>query len=292
MKTSITVFTPAYNRAYILPKLYESLLIQDYPYLEWLVVDDGSVDNTEELISNFIKENKINIRYFKQKNGGKQRAMNLGFEKCETDLFMCVDSDDHLTKDSIKKIIKKWETDYNNNSKIAGIISMRGKSETEPLNKYLPDVFSTKHRLLYTKYHFIGDLDIIYKTSILKNYKYFVFDDEKFMGETYVYNKIDDNYDMLIMNEITSICNYLPDGYTKNVRKLLKNNPKGYRLLKHENAIRSDTFYYKFTGMIKYVIADIMCHDGQGFKMCKMKGYYILSYLPGWLAYFIFYSRA
>ena len=96
MKKRMTVFTPTYNRAYILPKLYDSLCQQTVKSFEWLIVDDGSVDNTQELVEKWIEEKKIEIRYFKQANGGKQRAHNLGVEKSKEEIFVCVDSDDYV----------------------------------------------------------------------------------------------------------------------------------------------------------------------------------------------------
>lgn len=291
METSITIFTPTYNRAYILPKLYESLVNQHYDKFIWMIVDDGSTDETQELVTKFQSENKIKIEYYKQENGGKQRAMNVGFDKCKTDLFMCVDSDDHMTNDAIVNIIEKWEAE-GQSKEIAGMVTLRGRSETEPLNCYFPNIKVSKHLDLYSKHGFKGDLDIIFRSELLKQYKFFVYDDENFMGETYVYNQIDDEHVFLVYNCITSVCEYLKDGYTKNVYRHLKKNPKGYRLLKQEHAIRIDRFIPKFAEMIKYCAADIMCKDGLGFKQCKLKGYYILAYIPGWLAYLIWFKRA
>ena len=104
----ITVFTPTYNRAYILPRLYKSLLRQTNKQFEWIIVDDGSTDNTEEKVNNWIKENKIKIKYYKQENQGKMIAHNKGVEKSEGELFVCVDSDDYLTDNAIEIITKKW----------------------------------------------------------------------------------------------------------------------------------------------------------------------------------------
>ena len=108
-KKILTIFTPAFNRAYTLEKLYNSLLVQTSKDFEWLIVDDGSTDNTEELVSDWIEEGKIKIRYYYQKNSGKQVAMNLGAEKCITELFDCVDSDDYLLPDAVEAMLRFWE---------------------------------------------------------------------------------------------------------------------------------------------------------------------------------------
>ena len=105
----ITVFTPTYNRAYIIETLYRSLQRQTYRDFEWLVVDDGSADNTKELFEAWQQEdNFFPIRYVKQENGGKCRAINYGLELAKGKLFFNVDSDDYLTEDAIEKLLS-WE---------------------------------------------------------------------------------------------------------------------------------------------------------------------------------------
>jgi len=106
----ITVFTPTYNRAYILNRLYESLKKQSSKSFLWLIIDDGSTDNTEELVNAWIRENIIEIRYYKQENGGKQRAHNKAVELCDTELFICVDSDDYLTENAIEGVFLTQKT--------------------------------------------------------------------------------------------------------------------------------------------------------------------------------------
>ena len=101
----ITVFTPTYNRGYIIEKLYNSLVSQNYNEFEWLIVDDGSTDQTQELISNFITKGFIDIRYFKQENGGKHRAINKGVKLAKGELFFIVDSDDYLSNNALDRVL-------------------------------------------------------------------------------------------------------------------------------------------------------------------------------------------
>ena len=104
----LTIFTPTYNRAYSLERLYKSLVTQSLKDFEWLVVDDGSTDNTEELINKFVSDNKVKICYFKQENGGKHRAINRGAAMAQGDYFLIVDSDDYLTSDAVESIKREW----------------------------------------------------------------------------------------------------------------------------------------------------------------------------------------
>ena len=100
---TITVFTPTYNRAYILPKLYESLKKQTCMNFEWLIIDDGSTDDTSEVVKTF-KTDKFPILYYYKKNGGKHTAMNYSHPYINGDLLFIVDSDDVLTNDAIETI--------------------------------------------------------------------------------------------------------------------------------------------------------------------------------------------
>ena len=131
---NITVFTPTYNRAYILSQLYQSLQRQTYKDFEWLIVDDGSVDDTESLVSNWLNDNnEFPIRYYKKENGGKCRAINYGVELARGRLFFNVDSDDYLTDDALEKVAK-WESDLPKNGLYCGLVGNLGTSETETPN--------------------------------------------------------------------------------------------------------------------------------------------------------------
>ena len=105
---SITVFTPTYNRGYTLKKLYNSLKKQSDNDFEWLIIDDGSTDDTKSLVKDFIKENKVNIRYMYKKNEGKYKAINTAIDLAKGELFFIVDSDDWITEDSIETIKKYY----------------------------------------------------------------------------------------------------------------------------------------------------------------------------------------
>lgn len=290
-ENKITVFTPTYNRAYILRKLYESLIRQTKQEFEWLIVDDGSTDETEKLVTLWQEENKILIRYFKQNNGGKQRAHNKGVEECKTELFVCVDSDDYIADYSIEKILNTWD-EIKDDDKLAGMIALRGVDENTPIGTEMPKIRCSSLSDLYRKYHFKGDTTLVYRTEILKEYPYWVADGEKFIGEGYVYQQIDQKYKMYLLPEIIIICNYLEDGYTKNVRKLTKQNPKGYTELKRMTICNSKTWTERFYHTILYMVGCKLSKEKHPLKRAPYKTLAVLAFVPAELAWFKYYKNA
>lgn len=226
----ITVFTPTYNRGYIIESLYNSLLKQTCQDFKWIIVDDGSSDNTEEKVLSWINEKKLDITYFKQDNSGKHVAHNKGVELCDTEYFFCIDSDDHLTEEAIEKIksaIKK-EKEFEDT---CGIIFRRGYNKKKVIGKKVDFnniLISTTD--LYERKKFSGDLALIYRTQILKQYLFPVFEGEKFVTEAVIYDRIALKYKMLFIDEIIYIGEYLEDGYTKNIKEVFKKSPNGYKL--------------------------------------------------------------
>lgn len=226
----LTIFTPAYNRAYILPNLYNSLLVQSDMNFEWVIVDDGSSDNTEELVKSWIKEGKISITYKKQPNQGKHIAINTGSQLAKGELFFIVDSDDDLTPDAVEMVRGFWLANRPDDS-ISGILSYRQFHDGRLVGNKLPDnVHRCKTYETDTKYHSYGDKVVIYRTEIFKKYPFPQFKGEKFFGESYVFNQIDDHYDMLVMNHVVYNFDYQKDGLSQDFRKLYRNNPNGFLL--------------------------------------------------------------
>lgn len=240
----ITIFTPSYNRAYILPMLYQSLVNQIDPNFEWVIVDDGSSDNTEELVSSWIEENKIHIYYKKQPNQGKHIAINTGVQMAKGELFFIVDSDDNLTPNAVQTVRSFWQKRKIING-ISGIISYRQFPDGKLVGTNLPSsVDKCKLRECESKYNSVGDKVVIYRTDVLKQYPYPKFWGEKFLGESIVFNQIDDNYDMLVMNARVYNFDYQKDGLSQDFRKLYRNNPNGFLLqfeqtLKYSNSFKT-----------------------------------------------------
>lgn len=240
----ITVFTPTYNRAYILPQLYNSLSCQTSNDFEWVIVDDGSSDNTSELLCDWERSAKFPIKWQTQSNQGKHIAINKGVSMASGELFFIVDSDDYLTNDAIEKVIKFWESELRSDD-ISGIIGYRSFAPNKLVGTPLPpDIKQCKLRDTGRKYNSFGDKVVIYRTSILQKFPFPKFGNERFLGESYVYNQIDDLYDMAVMNDCVYMFQYQNDGLSQDFRKLYRNNPMGFlastlQRLKYENTIKS-----------------------------------------------------
>lgn len=229
----LTVFTPTYNRGYILSKCYDALVKQTNKDFIWMIVDDGSTDNTKELIDSYIKEKKIEIQYVYKNNGGKYTAVNEGIINCKTELFSFVDSDDYYLPNTVQIFLDYWNKYSENN--IAGIIGRR----CNPDFKIMGNLLEYKSNIVnFTKFSntkkFIGDTCRMYKTSILKENLYPQIND-KFIPENVMLGKIDEKYNVYFLNEALSVSEYLEDGYTKSYKELLRNNPVGYKLSLEEN---------------------------------------------------------
>lgn len=226
----ITVFTPTYNRAYIIDKLYKSLCQQTCKDFEWLVVDDGSTDNTKELINSFITENKIIIRYIHKENGGKHTAINLGVKEAHGELFFIVDSDDHLTNDAIEWIRDNSQEIINNN-RYAGLSGIRVTPNGDRIGGgFFPSVIECSALEIRNKLHIKGDLAEIYKTAILRQYPFPIFKNEKFVTEALIWNRVAINYILRYTNKAVYICEYRNDGLTAQMTKLRKLNPQATAL--------------------------------------------------------------
>lgn len=222
----VSIITPTYNRDELLKSCYESLLKQTDKRFEWIVIDDGSIDETENVISGFIKANKIKLRYYKKENGGKHTAINYAFTLLSGDICLILDSDDILTEDAVSSIIKCWE---NVEDKTIGSITfLRRKpcgqiiGDKFPLDYYLSDYISCRINENIT-----GDKAETFKVSELIKYRFPEFKDEKFLGESVLWIRFAQNCKSLFVNKAIYITSYLEGGLTQSGRKMRLNNPLG-----------------------------------------------------------------
>lgn len=237
----ITVFTPTYNRAYIIENLYRSLQRQTYRDFEWLIVDDGSSDNTQEIISAWQQEgNNFPIRYYKKENGGKCRAINYGVDLARGELFFNVDSDDYLTDDALEKVAM-WEDALPKDGKYCGVVGNLGTSETETPNTPWPESYRDANLLeRYAEYcdHPIdGERAWVFYTEIQKKYKYPEFEGENFITPAVTWNRMaNDGYMVRIFDDIIWVYEYQQDGLTMQGNMRFIKNPAGHGLSLREKA--------------------------------------------------------
>lgn len=232
----ITIITPTYNRAKYLPRLYASLIKQTNVNFEWIVVDDGSLDDTEAVIKEFKNENIISIIYLKKENGGKHTALNLGVELSNFPYTFIVDSDDILPENSIKIIIEKIEVVSlrADNKKIAGICGIKADLTGQVVGNVIDNETVCSYMDFRYKYEISGDKAEVFKTEILKKYKFPVFDNEKFCPEALIWNRISKNYDMYFFNKIIYFCEYLEGGLTDQTLTVRKKSPNATLLYYYE----------------------------------------------------------
>lgn len=243
----ITVFTPTYNRAYIIKNVYDSLLNQTYKYFEWLVVDDGSIDETENLINTFILEGKINIRYLKKENGGQHTALNLAIEEAKGDLLMIVDSDDYLTMNALERIVY-WENTIVEKHKFAGVSGLK----IYPSGEHIGHAWENKKNYIdatnleRTEKHLCGDKAEAYYVNVLKKFAPIpVFEGENDVEKGVLWNRIAyAGFCIRWFNEGIYVCEYLKDGMSLNIKKNHLKNFRGYTLwmkekIKMQHSIKS-----------------------------------------------------
>jgi len=226
----ITVFTPTYNRAHLLMNLYKSLLKQTQFNFEWVIVDDGSTDNTKQVVDDILKLNSpFDIRYYYQNNHGKHAAVNLGVDKANGDKFFIVDSDDWLPENAIEKISFYFDSILDKEN-FAGVGGLR----LYPDNKSVGDTFNGNYldctTLERAKNKILGDKAEVFYTDILKRFPFPVFDGENFISEELVWARIAKaGYKIRWFNEGIYFCEYLEGGLTNTKDKEIKNF-QGFKL--------------------------------------------------------------
>ena len=270
MKT-LTVFTPSYNRAYTLHKCYESLLRQTSKDFTWLIIDDGSSDNTKELVDSWINENKIEINYIYQENQGMHGAHNTAYENIDTELNICIDSDDYLTDFAVEEIKNHWNKVKCDN--LSGIIGLDSYKDGKIIgDKFPEDMKTTTVFDFYYNKRLTGDKKIVYRTELTKMYPYPIFEGEKYVGLAYKYYKLDEKYELSTLNKVLCVVEYLEDGSSVNMFKQYINNPRGFAFYRRENMANSKaSFKYSFQQCVHYVSSSILSRNSKFLKESPKK---------------------
>lgn len=228
-KAFLTVFTPAYNRAHTISRTYKSLLNQNCKDFIWLVIDDGSTDNTAELVRQWQKnDNGFEIQYIYKENGGMHTAHNTAYENINTELNVCIDSDDVMTPEAVRKIKKAWLAVKDKG--YAGLIALDADMNTgKIIGKGFSEGMTETTLSGYYAAGGFGDKKLIYRTDVINSVPpYPVFQGEKYVALAYKYRLIDQNYKLSVLNDIICEVEYQADGSSNTMWKQYLKNPKGF----------------------------------------------------------------
>lgn len=286
--STLTIITPTYNRAALLPKLYESLLRQTNSDFTWLVVDDGSGDGTEGLIGRYRQENKIDISYERQPNAGKHTALNRGIAGIESELTFIVDSDDYLPENAVETILF-YHGKYKNTPNLCGYSFLRCHGDGRVNTAYFPEdekIDTYLHVRINGKIG--GDKAEVFFTDILKKYPFPVFAGEKYMPEDVVWMRMSGPYQMVHINKNVYVCDYLEGGLTNTGRRMKIHSPKGMALRSKIYLEDPETcFSVKVKMMILYIIYGHFAGDGGKRLLAQIpdKLLYAVCYLPSFVLY-------
>jgi len=280
----ITVFTPTYNRKHKLPQLYKSLCEQTCKDFVWLIVDDGSSDDTEELVRPWMADNEVEIKYYYQQNGGKMRAHNKGAELCETEYFVCVDSDDYLSSPTVIRdtlAFLEQNRSIADKDNVSGVASYR-KMLSGSRGKFPDNLKLATLTELNSYYH--GEITLMFKAEVIRRYPFPVVEGEKFLTEAYIYDQLDEHYKLLVFPYFWQDCEYQADGLTLNAWDVLYKNPKSYRM--YYNQCIKLKKGNKPWNMRMYIACSLLAGDGQLFSFSDFKGYLLLMLPLGLYQYY------
>ncbi|SCJ25497.1 glycosyltransferase family 2 protein [Intestinimonas butyriciproducens] len=279
-----TVFTPTYNRAYLLPRLYQSLKAQTVTNFEWLIVDDGSTDDTQQVIQRWAEqENKFSIRYTRVENGGKHRAINLGVQLARGELFFIVDSDDALAPNAMERI-NFWRNSIRGSSEFAGVSGTCITFDGKAVGTTISGEFVDATVLQWGELGISGDKAEVYYTDVLKRYPFPEISGETFLTEAVVWNRIgNDGLKLRYFNEQIYLCEYIQDGLTMQGREIFRKNPEGYALFVRESMRFFGHGWRKKLYDLFYFYQDIKGDNGPITAAEKLR-------LPLWTALFIPYQ--
>lgn len=222
----ITVFTPTYNRAHLLTRLYESLKAQTWQDFEWIIVDDGSTDNTEAIAQSFFPPSGgMEGGLIHQPNGGKHRAINRGVQEARGELFFIADSDDYLPEDSLAKVSEYYQK-IKGDKTIGGVCGLDIAPDGANVSSALPqdDIICTSLDIRL-KYHIKGDLKEVFLTSVMREFSFPEVDGERFCPEALVWNRIGQKYKLLFFNQPIYVAEYQPEGITAGIVRARMNSP-------------------------------------------------------------------
>lgn len=286
MNKTLTVFTPAYNRAHTIGRTYESLCRQTCQDFEWLVIDDGSQDNTRELVERWMKDGKISIRYIYQENQGMHGAHNTAYRNITTELNTCIDSDDWMPDNAVEKIVNFWKE--HGSEKYAGILALDQMESGRVIGTKFPDGMEETTLMGYYETGGRGDKKLVYRTDVIKQYpEYPIFPGEKYVGLAYKYMLIDRDWKLLTLNEPLVIVEYQQDGSSFSMYRQYWRNPRGFAFFRRAEMEATHSLKRRFVVCAHYVSSSMMCQDWNFIKKSPKKFLTVLAIPVGIVLYCI-----
>ena len=285
----LTVFTPTYNRAHTLPWTYASLSRQDCKDFVWLIIDDGSTDDTRALVKAWqTQEHSFEIRYLYKENGGMHTAHNVAYEVIDTELNVCIDSDDCLAPGAVRKILAKWDSVQKD--KYAGIIGLDADLQGNLIGTGFPAGMAETTLSGYYAAGGRGDKKLVYRTDVMRQYPpYPVFEGEKYVALAYKYRLIDQDYKLAVLNDVLCNVEYQQDGSSNTMWRQYLNNPKGFAFWRKVCMQYPLSRKRLFIDCVHYVSSSILAGDRYFLFHSPRKAITVIAILPGTLL--SFYTR-
>ena len=286
MQHPLTVFTPTWNRAHTLPRLYSSLCAQTCRDFEWLVIDDGSADSTAELVEGWTGEGLLDIRYIYKENGGLHSGYNTAYANIETELNVCIDSDDCMPADAVERILAEWRS--RGSDEYAGLIGLDcDLASGEPIGGRFPEGMKECYLMdLYTRRLHRGDAKQVMRTDLMKA----VAPQEGFPGEknfnpVYMLLQVCDDYPLLVVDGCLCLVEYQQgDSMSRNIWRQYADSPRSFAKLRRlEMQLKRNTPLHRFRSAVHYVAESMIAADRNWLRDSPRKGLTLCAAVPGML---------
>ena len=276
----ITVFTPAYNRADLLPRCYESMKRQTNKNFIWMIIDDGSTDNTRTLVEGWLKEPlDFEIVYYYKENGGLHTAYNEAIAHIETELCVCIDSDDFMPDNAVERILEFWAA--HGSDRVAGIVGVDHDLNDRIIGDPLPDQKTVNLiDLLVGRYPIVnGDRTNVVRTELYKKYAPMkVFPGEKNFNPHYLHLQISREYDFLVLNENLRFVDYQPGGMSASMWKQYRSSPRSFaETRKLYLSFPNTGFKFRFRHCVHYVSSSVLAGNRRFLVESPVKGLTLLA---------------